>query len=614
MNFLYPLGLLGLIGIPILIIIYIIKSKYTEQTVASTYLWRLSEKFLKRRNPLNPLAGMISLILQILAVTVLSLAIAHPVFVIPGAANEYCFILDGSASMNMQSGDGVRFDDAKMRVSEMIEDAAEGSVFTLIYVGDTTAKVYERISDEDRALELLEGIKPCFSADDYTEAFSMAQEMFGENSSMKTYLITDKSYTAENVETVKVGDGTSNVGIFKPVHSLNDGVLTVSAELVSYSGDTTVTVELYVNGSTEPAAEMSVSLAEGEKTLVSFSETAPSFSSAVLRIKESDGFMFDNSLTVLDLKGENSYSVLLVSDQPFFVNAALSAIGCNDVTVISTEDYDGAGGYGLYVFESYVPEALPRDGSVWFINPKGSVPDSGFSVQGETVLEAHDVLELTKASSTLATKLTEGVTGEGIYVKQYVKCGLYKNFTTLLSYKGNPVVFAGTNNYGNRQAVLALDLHASNLPLLADDYLTLTENLFEYAFPYIVDEVQYCVGDVMNVNVPAGAQIIEVKSPSGESAYLNTDSAIAEHKLTEVGDYSVTVTVGSVKRQLNVHSAVPESERATEVSETGAGLLGEAGSAGRDGEYDPMVLLFIILAVIFAADWMVYCYEKYQLR
>ena len=53
MSFLYPLGLLGLIGIPILIIIYILKNKYTEQTISSTYLWRLSEKFLKTAPELN---------------------------------------------------------------------------------------------------------------------------------------------------------------------------------------------------------------------------------------------------------------------------------------------------------------------------------------------------------------------------------------------------------------------------------------------------------------------------------------------------------------------------------------------------------------------------------
>ena len=49
MSFIYPLGLIGLVGVPILIIIYILRSKYNEQTVPSTYLWILSEKFFKRR-------------------------------------------------------------------------------------------------------------------------------------------------------------------------------------------------------------------------------------------------------------------------------------------------------------------------------------------------------------------------------------------------------------------------------------------------------------------------------------------------------------------------------------------------------------------------------------
>ena len=66
MTFLYPIGLLGLIGVPILIIVYLIKNRYTEQTIASTFLWRLSERFLKRRNPLSRLTGIISLILQLL--------------------------------------------------------------------------------------------------------------------------------------------------------------------------------------------------------------------------------------------------------------------------------------------------------------------------------------------------------------------------------------------------------------------------------------------------------------------------------------------------------------------------------------------------------------------
>ena len=35
---------------------------------------------------------------------------------------------------------------------------------------------------------------------------------------------------------------------------------------------------------------------------------------------------------------------------------------------------------------------------------------------------------------------------------------------------------------------------------------------------------------------------------------------------------------------------------------------------GFDGKFDPIWVIFIALAVVFLADWMVYCYEKYQLR
>ena len=169
MSFLYPLGLLGLIGIPILILVYIIKSKYTEQTVASTYLWTLSERFIKRKRRPSPLAGIISLILQILAVTLISMAIAHPIITVPDSANEYCFILDGSGSMRMEAGIPMeegqtvpvsRFDAAKAAIRQRIDEAMDGSIFTLVYVGDTTGIVYERTEDKEQALLLLDEVQP----------------------------------------------------------------------------------------------------------------------------------------------------------------------------------------------------------------------------------------------------------------------------------------------------------------------------------------------------------------------------------------------------------------------------------------------------------------------
>ena len=137
MSFLYPLGLLGLIGVPILIIIYIIKNKYTESVIASTYIWTLSEKFLKRRLPINKFVGIISLILQILAVIFISVAVAHPVLTLPNSANDYLFVLDGSGSMNITRDDKTRLDFAKEEIAEIIEDSANGSAYSLIFAGET---------------------------------------------------------------------------------------------------------------------------------------------------------------------------------------------------------------------------------------------------------------------------------------------------------------------------------------------------------------------------------------------------------------------------------------------------------------------------------------------
>lgn len=123
MSFLYPLGLLGLIGIPILIIIYIIKNKYTEQTIASTYIWKLSERFLKRKKPISKLRGLISLILQCLIVLFLSFLISSPSLIIKGGASDYCFIVDGSASMNKKENGNTRFNLAKDEVEKLISES-----------------------------------------------------------------------------------------------------------------------------------------------------------------------------------------------------------------------------------------------------------------------------------------------------------------------------------------------------------------------------------------------------------------------------------------------------------------------------------------------------------
>lgn len=614
MIFLYPLGLLGLIGVPILILVYILKRKYTEQTVASTYLWTLSERFLKRRNPLSRLTGIIGLVLQLLAVIVISLTVAHPVLILENAAEEHCFILDASGSMLMESEGETRFARAKAAIADRINTTVDGSVYTLVTVGDATGVVFERMTDKEQALLLLSELSATNGSADFTEAIGIAQGYFNENNACNTYLFTDKAYEKhDNIELHNFAAGEANAAVSDVAYTLSGGILTVSGNAISYTCDATVTLKLCLDGSEAPSETLTLRLATGVTTPFVMECSADDFDVLSLRIEESDAQALDNAVTVYNLKSENSYKTLIVSDTPFFLESVLSSVSAADLDTVSPADYKDAGGYGLYIFDSFVPDVLPKDGAVWFFNPTKSLNDTGFSVQGEVLLDTAEELTLSSSSASIVERLTDGMSGDGIYVSKYVKCGLYENFSTLLSYRGNPVVFTGVNTYGNREVVFAFSLHDSNFPLLLD-FLILMNNVVRFSFPTVLERTDYMVGDTLTVNVIANCESIRVESPNGNLYYLDTGYATAEMTLAEAGTYTVTLTVADSPREFHIFAALGEEERVPEVAADEISVIGDSGDGGYDGRFDRLVILFVALAVLFAADWVVYCYEKYQLR
>ncbi len=615
MSFLYPLGLIGLVGIPILIIIYIIKSKYAEQTVSSTYLWTLSEKFLKRKKPISPLAGIISLILQILAVTAISLIIARPIITVPDSAKEYCFIIDASGSMNISEDGESRFSRAKSEIEKLVDSSADGSKFTLIVASDVTTAVVEKSSDKKEVKAALSEIKEGYSAPEYTGALGVAQKCFDENRGALTYLFTDTRYkTAKNINIVNVAKDERNASIEDVSWSISSGELSLGGTVKSYGINGNLTVSVYADGQSQPFAAVNVAAKSGEGVAFKIKHTLPSFTSLRLTLSANDSLALDNEQIIYNVKSESTYRILLVSESPFFIETALSAIGYNKITAITPEQYNSSdSGYGLYIFDSCSPKVLPEDGAVWFINPAGSIADSGFTVQSQVTLDAAEYLTKTTSSSSVATNMTEGVTGTEIAVKQFVKCNLYRSFTTLFSYKGNPIVFAGNNVKGHREIVVAFDLHNSNLPLLPD-FIVLLDNFMKFSFPSVLEKTSYYAGEDAQVNVVANCESIRVESPSGSVNYLNTDTAVASFTLKEAGRYDITVTVSGIAREYNIYSSVPKSESNPQPAEEKIELIGTAEDIGFDGTFDPLTILILCLVLLFLADWMVYCYEKYQLR
>ena len=615
MSFLYPLGLLGLIGVPLLILIYILRSKYNEQTIASTYLWTLSEKFFKRRNPLSGLTGIISLILQILTVIIISLAISRPIFVVPESASEYCFVLDASGSMNTKNGIKTCFERGKDYIEDTIDDARLGSSYTLIVASGDTSVVYERITDKKLALDILSEIECSDGPSEITEAISLAQGYFDENSSTLLCLVTDKNHNGgENIEIVNVSSQkVTNYAIGDLSGTLMDGVLYTNAIVTSYTSDAEIKVELYVGASGRAVADTTVSVKAGESVPVELSHKVTGYDSFRLVIANKDDLMTDNEVVSYNLESESSYSVLIVSETPFFLEAAFDALTDSVVDTVAPEEYKGQGGYGLYVFHSFTPEELP-DAAVWLINSSKSVANSGFGIRGIIDLDSPKKLVKSNSTSSKARALLEGVTGKDIYVSEYIKySGMYTQFTTLFSYDSNPLIFAGVNALGNREVVFGFDIHKSDI-VLSSDFTPLISNLLEYSCPDLIDRSTYVCGEDVNINITANINSIKTISPSGEEMYVDTSTDIGVITLDRVGTYTLKVNMAGEEKVYKLYSSAPSSESDPTIEGGDCSISGVQTYEKTDGEYDPLILLFILLATVFTADWMVFCYEKYQLR
>ena len=63
MSFLNPSGLWLLLGIPVLIVIYLIKAQHEDRPVSSTYIWKLSSKFMKKRLPMQRIRKILMFLL-----------------------------------------------------------------------------------------------------------------------------------------------------------------------------------------------------------------------------------------------------------------------------------------------------------------------------------------------------------------------------------------------------------------------------------------------------------------------------------------------------------------------------------------------------------------------
>ncbi len=631
MTFVYPLGLIGLIGIPIIIIIYIIKNKYTEQTIASTYIWHLSEKFLKRKKPISKLQGLITLIIQCLVILFISLLIAQPSIKIKNGANDYCFILDGSASMIKKKDDTTRFDIAVDKIEDIITNSKNGSNYTLIYSSNDTSTVFESISNKEKAISMLEDLSCSTVSQTIDDALGIAQEYFNSNKSIQVYLVTDKEYKVNNIELINVSDTSNDVQVLDSTYSTTEVVyddknniienakLNVKGNVISYDNDIICDLEFLIDG--KSIETKSVNLLKNTNYEFNFTYEISNFSYYEIRVNTVDDLDMDNSYFVYNLVSEHNYKALIISEKPFYFEAILNAYGKVDtIDSIKISEYESDSdkykGYGLYLFDTgSEPTVLPTDGTIWFFNPQKSINYSGFTYNNRIDNNTGYVLDKEVVYGDYKDFVSDYIDNSNYSFKAY-NYNVYtinKKFTTLFSIEGSPVIFVGnTLNTKNREVVFGFDIRESNLAM-NPNALMMFRKLLDYSYPEAISASTSISGNEFTYNVISGTRNIRLTSPSMKQTYLDTTNSEGKIVFDEIGTYTITYTLESgEKKEFSIYSSYPSDENKIEENLV-ATIDGTKEYNYTYGTFSLLTICFVFVILLCLADWMVYCYEQHQL-
>ena len=616
MTLLYPLGLIGLIGVPLLILIYILKSKYKETTVASTFLWELSDKFMKKKQPFSTLKGLLSLILQILCVIFVSLSLSHPILHLKDSAKNYLFILDESASMNMECEGKTRFELALEEITSLINNSRDGSKYTLIEQNKSSSILYSYLESKEKAKTELNRLSPTTLNIDEVEAISLAQELFKEDSSFEVYYFTDKEYAKqENITVINCSNNEYNASIKNCSYEIVNDSFVIEGSFISYSETREIEVQLIVPDTLKNdeedkiLASKIITANQNEDTLFSFTVPLDNYAYFLVLLNVEDSLEYDNYYYLFGNDSNGEFTTLLVSSNPFFLKNVISACGSSNIRV--TSSYNGETGYDLYVFDSCSISSLPNDGSIILMNISSNVPSSMIIPQEKMTVSGGAKLSLSNEESIRYNDLSKDLLGKDIYVSEFMRYSLTKDFTTIYNYNEIPMVFAGNTSFDNKEVIFSFDVHNSSLPLNID-YVPLFRNIISYLLPPFIERTNFVAGEKIKINVLSNLESIRLNTSNNYSTYLPLSNSKIYYDLDYVGIYSlITTSKSNQTKAYYVYVSYPIEESNPIDFQEKIILYGDKSKGNYDSQFDLLFISFILLLCFIVVEWEVYVYDEH---
>lgn len=590
MNFINPLGFLALIGVPLIVLMYILKQKFQKHEVSSMMLWKKVLEQSEGQKWRQKLRRNLLMILQIFSVLLVALALANPFILAQAQREDYVLVLDASLSMQATDESPTRFEKAKEDINKLIDNTPSNTMFSLVVLDDSPSVLVNKSAEKAVVKNSLMKIQPKSTGSDQEALISLLKVLEGDIGA-NVYIFTDKNVDTgiDGANTVVYGESDSNCAI--KLVSETDGLVLVQAECYS-SEESTRTIALFGDGVIIDTADVSFTK-KGESRDVVFALHGETPKIITAKILTEDILEGDNSYN-LAISAGSSKKALLISNGNLFLEKAVSLINGVDLYKKSVDEIEGLSGYDIYIFDGCMPQQLPTDGQLWILDPPA---DNGF-IETKATSDVTDI----EVNSDLFSKHAEKM---DFSINEAKVATVPSWGEKIISGDNGTLVVAGEQN-GQKICVFSFDLHKSNLPL-KKEFPIIVYNIINYFVPDSTAGItQIFSGNRVNLNILPKAVSSAIVFPDGSEVALKDGDNYLDNTY-QTGIYTL-------KQNLEDNS-INESNFAVNPVTQGESEMERAESTGdkatktkniRTGKSIKNIIIALLLLVL-CAEWWVNC-------
>ena len=594
MRFFEPWGLLALLGVPVIILLYLLKQKYKDAVVSSLFLWKAGLNNTEAQRPWQKLRKNMLILMQILAVILLALALANPIIMGKEQNADYILVIDSSMSMQAKDISPSRFDAAKGAIRDMVENAPPDTGFSLVLAGNSPSVLVVETKNKQELFNALSRLQPTLSSVNWEETMALLdarQKQYGGD----IYIFSDSVPPLVNVkaECFVFANGGENCAVIHISHNQTDDGYQALIQVKNFGmSEAKRTLTLFCDD--VPFDLVEISLAPKEQRDIVFAGIPLETESFSARITPGDVLWADDVYYDAATKGGTN-KVLLVTEGSMFIEKALSIMPGVELFKTSPENMETLSGYALYIFDGVMPEELPSDGHIMAFHLPIENPFVTLTDLEESNISAHGE----GAGRLSFMEQTQFLVSEpkGISVPPWAQ--------KIIAYGENAIGVAGEQE-GRKCVLFSFDLNKTDFPLKME-FPIMLYHFISWYFPQGSTAVANTTAQTpIAFELLPSAKTAKVVLPSGETINVedNLPTPIFENT-SQAGIYTLLQFDDKGLAAKSRFAVNPDVLKESDLADKTEASSGEAAKTSVKRTKSLQNSILVLLLILLIMEWRV---------